>query len=229
MKENSIEYCISGKYALFTDPVTKIGGEKSTYQVPTYEAIKGITQSIYWKPTIVWIVDKIRVVNKISTESKNIKTLLYDGSKVSKLSIYTYLRNVKYQVKAHFEWNMQRPDLEKDRNENKHFDMARRALEKGGRRDIFLGTRECQGYVEPCKFGEGSGFYDEESSFAFGLMFHGFDYPSEVATKKLIARFWHATMDKGFILFPRPETCSIVREIKNYSVKIPKVNMGDNQ
>ena len=86
MKENSIEYCISGKYALFTDPVTKIGGEKSTYQVPTYEAIKGITQSIYWKPTIVWIVDKIRVVNKISTESKNIKTLLYDGSKVSELS-----------------------------------------------------------------------------------------------------------------------------------------------
>ncbi len=31
-------------------------------------------------------------------------------------------------------------------------------IEKGGRQDIFLGTRECQGYVKPCKFGEGIGF-----------------------------------------------------------------------
>ncbi len=33
-------------------------------------------------------------------------------------------------------------------------------IERGGRRDIFLGTRECQGYVEPCVFGEGEGAYD---------------------------------------------------------------------
>ena len=162
LKENSIEFKLTGKYALFTDPVTKIGGEKSTYLIPTYEALKGITQSIYWKPTIIWIIDKIRLINKISTESKNIKPLCYNGG--NDLSVYTYLRDVEYQVKAHFEWNMQRSDLENDRNENKHFDMARRSLEKGGRRDIFLGARECQGYVEPCKFGEGESFYDDEDS-----------------------------------------------------------------
>ncbi|MCR5621138.1 MAG: type I-C CRISPR-associated protein Cas5c [Treponema sp.] len=228
MKENSIEYRLSGRYALFTDPVTKIGGEKSTYHIPTYEAIKGITQSIYWKPTIVWIIDKIRVIHKISTESKNVKPISFSGG-ANDLSVYTYLRDVEYQVKAHFEWNMQRSDLEKDRNENKHFDMARRALEKGGRRDIFLGARECQGYVEPCVFGEGEGFYDEEELFSYGLMFHGFDYPSEKATQKLVARFWNAKMDKGVIIFPRPENCSVTREVRNYKATNPNVNVEATQ
>lgn len=232
MKENSIEYKLTGRYALFTDPITKIGGEKSTYLVPTYEAIKGITQSIYWKPTIVWIIDKIRILKKISTESKNVKPMRYNDSSTSDLSVYTYLRNVEYQVKAHFEWNMQRADLEKDRNENKHFDMARRSLEKGGRRDIFLGARECQGYVEPCGFGSGESFYDNEDSFSFGLMFHGFDYPTEStdgkAIEKLTARFWNAKMEKGIIVFPRPEECSIKREIRNYSAKSPKVNTEES-
>lgn len=225
MKENSIEYKVYGNYALFTDPITKIGGEKSTYLVPTYEAIKGITQSIYWKPTIVWVVDKIRVIKKISTEAKNVKPLCYSGG--NELSIYTYLRDVEYQVKAHFEWNMQRPDLGGDRNENKHFDIARRSLEKGGRRDIFLGARECQGYVEPCKFGEGEGYYDAEPSFAFGLMFNGFDYPTEVETEMLTARFWNAEMKNGIIEFPRPEEYKIRKAIRKYESKKPNVNMEE--
>ena len=228
VKENSIEYRLTGRHALFTDPITKIGGEKSTYLIPTYEAIKGITQSIYWKPTIVWVIDKIRIIKKITTESKNMKPMLFNDSTKNDLAIYTYLRDVEYQVKAHFEWNMQRPDLEQDRNENKHFDMARRALERGGRRDIFLGSRECQGYVEPCTFGNGKGFYDDEVSFAYGMMFHGFDYPTEVATEKLTARFWNAKMEKGIIMFPRPDECTVRREIRNYNVYNPKVNMEED-
>lgn len=46
---NQIEFVVYGKYGLFTDPVTKIGGEKFTYQIPTYQALKGIVESIYWK------------------------------------------------------------------------------------------------------------------------------------------------------------------------------------
>ena len=150
--ENSIEYRVWGKYALFTDPVTKIGGEKSTYFVPTYEAIKGITNSIYWKPTFIWVIDSVRVMNKIQTEAKSIKPLCYNGG--NDLSIYNYLRDVEYQVKVHFEWNKERSDLEQDRNEDKHYQVALRMLKKGGRRDIFLGARECQGYVEPCRLAD---------------------------------------------------------------------------
>ncbi len=230
MKDNSIEFKVWGTNALFTDPITKIGGEKSTYQIPTYEALKGITQSIYWKPTIVWVIDKVRVVNKIRTESKNVKPFIYDGLKGKHdLSIYTYLRDVEYQVKAHFEWNMQRPDLEGDRNEDKHFDIAKRSLAKGGRRDIFLGARECYGYVEPCKFGEGESFYDNDGEFSFGMMFHGFDYPTENPTEKLTARFWNAKMNNGIIEFPRPESCTIKREIRNYSAKKPTVKSVESE
>ena len=40
-KPNVIEYSVFGRYALFTDPLSKTGGEKCTYQIPTYQALKG--------------------------------------------------------------------------------------------------------------------------------------------------------------------------------------------
>ena len=32
---NVVEFEVSGDYGLFSDTITRIGGEKSTYQVPT--------------------------------------------------------------------------------------------------------------------------------------------------------------------------------------------------
>ena len=225
--ENKINYLLKGKYALFTDPVTKIGGEKSTYHLPTYQAIKGITESIYWKPTFIWVIDKVRIMKKIQTESKNVKPLLMDGQYGTNrhdLSIYTYLRDVAYQVQAHFEWNMKREDLEIDRNEDKHYQIALRMLEKGGRRDIFLGARECQGYVEPCRFGNGESHYDNEAELSYGLQFHSFEYPSESGIEKLSARFWQAKVKGGIIEFPRPEKCPHKREIRPMDYEIVPVD-----
>ena len=34
---NIVEFQVSGDYALFSDPLTRVGGEKFSYQVPTYE------------------------------------------------------------------------------------------------------------------------------------------------------------------------------------------------
>ena len=72
---------------------------------------------------------------------------------------------------------------------------------------FFLGTRECQGYVEPCAFGEGTGFYDEYGELEFGLMFHGYDYPNETGIPELWRRLWRAKMDNGVIVFPSPVAC----------------------
>lgn len=131
---NSIEYVIYGDYALFSEVATRTGGEKNSYQIPTYQALKGITESIYWKPTIVWVIDAVRVMNKIQTEGKGIRPIKMSGG--NDLSYYTYLKKVKYQVLAHFEWNEQREDLRVDRNENKHHNIAKRSVNLGGRRDI---------------------------------------------------------------------------------------------
>ena len=172
---NQIEYCVSGNYALFSDPIARMGGEKFSYMLPTYQALKGITESIYWKPSIIWVVDEMRIMKPIRTESKNIRPISYVAPK-NTLSVYTYLADVSYQVRAHFIFNEnRREELEQDFNENKHHNIAKRMVEKGGRRDIFLGTRECQGSVESCVFGEGESYYDHYGELEFGLMFHGFD------------------------------------------------------
>lgn len=220
--QNIVEFKVWGKYALFTDPLTKIGGEKYSYQIPTYEALKGILSSVYWKPTIVWIIDKVRVMKRVKTQTRSAKPIkFYKDS--NDLAIYTYLSDVEYQVQAHFEWNKNREDLKGDQNENKHYFVARRMIERGGRRDVFLGTRECQGYVEPCKFGEGAGEYDGYGELAFGLMFHGFDYPDEATKGEFHARFWRPKMVDGVIKFVPPDDKSLIRKfVRAMSANPPK-------
>ncbi len=214
---NSIEFKVSARHALFTDPLTRVGGEKCSYHLPTYEALKGIAKSIYWKPTFVWVIDEVRVMNPIRTQTKGTKPLNYGGvfpsmrdpakkeESPNTLAIYTFLADIEYQVRAHFEWNPHRPELEDDRIEGKHYAIARRSLDLGGRQDVFLGTRDCQGYVEPCEFGSGIGHYDGIDQIDYGLMFHGFDYPDETGKPELWARFWRPAMRHGRIAFSRPE------------------------
>jgi CRISPR-associated protein Cas5d len=215
--KNSIEFKVHGRYALFTDPLTKVGGEKCSYHVPTYEALKGIVKSIYWKPTLIWVIDEVRVMKRIRTQTKGTKPQEFGGGNT--LAIYTFLADVEYQVRAHFEWNPHRTALKEDQIEGKHFAIAQRMVERGGRQDIFLGTRDCQGYVESCKFGEGVGELDDAGELAFGLMFHGFDYPDETGDSKLHARFWRQTMNNGVIRFDRPEDCAVHRYVRDMTVK----------
>lgn len=221
-KKNRVEFKVSGRYALFSDPINRMGGEKFSYQVPTYQSLKGILESVYWKPTLVWLIDEVRVINLIKTQSQGIRPVNFSGkgNKLNTLSIYTYLANVEYQVRAHFEWNYNHPNLEKDRNENKHYIIANRMIKCGGRRDVFLGTRECQAYVEPCEFGEGEGAYDNYGSLSFGLMFHGFDYPDETGKNMLTVRLCIQEMNNGYIKFLRPNECMIRREILPMKPKI---------
>lgn len=220
---NTVEFQVSGEYALFSDPTTRVGGEKCTYHLPTYEAVKGILHSVYWKPTFVWIIDEIRVMNPIQTETKGIRPMGYSGG--NDLSYYTYLKEVCYQVRAHFEWNENRPELAQDRNEHKHHNIAKRMITRGGRRDIFLGTRECQGYVEPCVFGEGTSFYDElEGEVAYGFMYHGITYADEAVLEEdkgmLTVRFFRPVLKQGgYLSYERPEECREKRHIREMSVK----------
>ena len=193
-------------------------------------------KSIYWKPTLIWVVDAVRVMKRIRTQTKGTKPLNYGGIYPSErdsskkeepfntLAIYTFLTGdpdpitalpgVDYQVRAHFEWNEHRPELEKDRIDGKHYRIARRSLELGGRQDVFLGTRDCQGYVEPCEFGTGAGDYDGKGELGFGLMFHSFDYPDETGVNVLRANFWLPKMLNGIIRYPRPEECAVRKDIR---------------
>ncbi len=216
-------YRLYGDYALFTDPVTKGGGEKFTYQVPTYQALKGISEQLYWKPTLIYLIDSVKVVKKIQTETKGIRTPLKNGQ--NDLNYYTYLRDVEYLVQFHFEWNENRPELEKDRNEIKHEQIILRSIARGGRRDLFLGTRECVGYVERIsekQFKTAATYYDGQK-ISLGIMFHSFTYPDEVIQKskdhQLISGFTDFKMDNGQIDFVRPEECQVHHILRDYHFK----------
>lgn len=219
---NTVEFQVSGDYALFSDILTRPGGEKVSYPIPTYEALKGILSSVYWKPTLVWVIDSVRVMNRIRTVRKGMRPIKYGGG--NDLSYYSYLSDVRYQVRAHFEWNGNRTELEKDRNENKHHNIARRMIERGGRRDIFLGTRECQGYVEPCRFGEGEGYYDGSGEIPYSIMYHGITYADEAVLPedagKMTVRLWTPVMRDGIIDFIRPEECELKRHVRDMSIKV---------
>ena len=96
-------------------------------------------------------------------------------------------------------------------------------IEKGGRRDIFLGTRECQDYVEPCVFGANAGAYDQLAELSFGLMYHGITYADEAYSSetqgKMTARFWYPVMRQGVITFPRPEDCPFTKPLRRMGMK----------
>jgi len=213
-KRNTVQFKVYGRYALFSDPITRPGGEKFSYQTPTYQALKGIIESVYWKPTFIWYIDAVRVMKRIQTESKGIRPIKMSGG--NELAYYTYLRDVEYQVSAHFEWNEYRSELARDRDEHKHHNIARRCVENGGRRDVFLGTRECQAYVESCVFSEGTGFYDDYGNIDFGLMFHGFDYPDETGKNELGVRLWRQSMTDGVIEFAAPASVELRRVVREY-------------
>lgn len=219
--DNVVEFCVTGEYGLFSDPIMRVGGEKCTYQIPTYEALKGVMHSIYWKPTIIWVIDAVRIMNPIRTEVKGIRPIKYNGG--NDLSYYTYLKECRYQVRAHFEWNENRPELAGDRDENKHHEIAKRMIRKGGRRDIFLGTRECQAYVEPCVFGEGEGAYDNSPELAFGLMYHGITYADEAydasTAGHMTVNFWYPVMKNGIIDFLPPDKTPLHKTISEMNIK----------
>jgi len=57
-------------------------------------------------------------------------------------------------------------------------------------------------------------------------MFHGFDYPDETGKDELSSRFWHATMRRGVLEFPRPDECEANRFIRKMAAK--EFGLDDN-
>ena len=217
----SVEFEVSSDMALFADPITSAGGEKTTYSIPTYEAIKGVLKSIYWKPTFLWVIDKVRVMNSICTETIGTKLPRINGDGQD-LANYTYLVDVKYQVRAHLVWNENRPEYAEDRDFRKHYGIFAKSLLKGGRLPVFLGKSECCADVTPCDFGSGSGAYDESGQINFGYMYHGITYPDEAYSEDtrdcLTLDIAPVLMKNGIIEFMEPSQC-IHKRIRSGGIK----------
>ncbi len=139
---------VEGDYACFTRPELKV--ERVSYDVPTPGALEGLLKSIYWKPAIRYVIDKIIVFEEIdfaNVRRNEVKNKVPFNAVRNQMNgkggdpcIYTsesrsqraamVLRNVKYGVEFHFELtglkNAEEPD-----GENKHYSIIKRRLEKG--------------------------------------------------------------------------------------------------
>lgn len=216
---------ITGDYALWTDPVTKGGGERISYQAPSAQAIQGICDAVYFKPTIKNIVDEVKVVKPIRFRSLGYRALYGDLS--SGLNYVTVLEDVEYLVKYHFIWNLTREDLSQDRVMGKHEAIAERSLRKGGRRDAFLGVREFLGYIEMIDEAE----YTEEKTaywnkeLDLGNVFHSFGYPAK-KDESFESFFTRTVMTDGIVKYKPQHECEIRNKLSSYSFKKAKPVVG---
>ncbi len=135
--KNIVEFKVWGKYALFTDPITKIGGEKYSYQIPTYEALKGILSSVYWKPTIIWVIDKVRVMKPSKRKPAVSRPIKYHTNSNDPQSIPTF-QNVEYHFQAHFVWNVNGKFGCRSKREISITLLPNRKIERGGGGWFFL-------------------------------------------------------------------------------------------
>ncbi len=139
---------VEGDYACFTRPEFKV--ERVSYDVPPPGALEGMLKSVYWKPAIRYVIDKIIVfqpINFMNVRRNEVKDkVLYSAvrgqmkQKGSDPCIYTsecrsqrasmILKNVKYGIEFHFELTGIRNEREEDA-EKKHYSIIKRRLEKG--------------------------------------------------------------------------------------------------
>ena len=139
---------VEGDYACFTRPEFKV--ERVSYDVPTPGALEGLLKSIYWKPAIRYVIDKIIVfqdIDFVNIRRNEVKDKILFSAVKSQMNgkggdpcIYTaesrsqraamVLKNVKYGVEFHFELTGLKNDAEAD-GEKKHYNIIKRRLEKG--------------------------------------------------------------------------------------------------
>lgn len=139
---------VTGDYACFTRPELKV--ERVSYDVPTPGAMEGMLKSVYWKPAIRYVIDKIVVfkpINFMNIRRNEVKDKILLSAMKSRMNgmggdpcIYTsesrsqraamVLKDVMYGVEFHFELTGFKNDEETD-SEKKHYNIIKRRLEHG--------------------------------------------------------------------------------------------------
>lgn len=148
-----------GRNALFTRPELKV--ERTSYDVMTPSAARGVLEAIHWKPSIRWAIDRIHVLEPIRFQSirrnevghkapaGSIKRamnrgdleglqILVDEDRQQRAS--TVLVNPAYVIEAHFDLTAR---ADAGDSEGKHLEIFNRRAARG---QCFhqpcLGTRE---------------------------------------------------------------------------------------
>lgn len=159
-----IKVRVWGDYACFTRPEMKV--ERVSYDMMTPSAARGIIEAIYWKPAIIWTIDKIHVINPIDfmnirrnevsevIKLSNVKKAMEKSESLNIIATENrhqraalILKNVEYVIEAHFDLNSEKAGGTD--TVEKHYNIVMRRLRQG---QYFhhpsLGTREFGAFFE---------------------------------------------------------------------------------
>lgn len=213
-----IKLKIWGAYACFTRPEMK--AERVSYDVITPSAARGILEAIYWKPAIIWVIDKIHILNPIRFDNirrnelgskisvGTIKKTIKDGK--SPLGVFIeqdrqqraamVLRDVAYVIEAHFEFVSS-----EDNNAAKHREIFIRRAQKGQCfHRPYLGCREFPAFFELVEDSASVSINNDELDKDFGWMLHDIDFKN-----KMTPKFFRAKMQGGVINVPPIATSEV--------------------
>jgi CRISPR-associated protein Cas5d len=203
-----IKLKVWGDYACFTRPEMKV--ERVSYDVMTPSAARGILEAIYWKPAIVWEIDRIHVMKPVRFDNIRRNEVLgkipmdsvkgaFQGreavlfkdandERVQRASLV--LRDVCYYVEAHF--NMTDKAGPEDSVE-KHYNVALRRMRKGQCfHHPYFGCRE---FPVQFEFVDGEIPRSElDGKKDLGLMLWDIDFAHDMK-----AIFFRAEMNEGVI------------------------------
>lgn len=211
-----LKFRCSGPLAIFTRPELK--SERFSYPVPTPSALRGIVESVLWKPAIAWRIRRIHVLKpiqftsfrrnevnnkavapsaRILSEGGAAPSFFADEDRAQRNTVA--LTNVDYLVEARFSLTNRAGEGD---TIPKFLAMFERRLEKGQVfQQPYLGCRECAADVRPASGSENAIPETQD----FGLMLWDIAFRIVKKTTKHRPIFYWARMNEGVIEVPESE------------------------
>ena len=198
-----------GRYACFSRPEMKT--ERVSYDIITPSAARGLIESVFWHPGMVWVIDRIYLLAPIkftNIRRNEVKSVLsgdnawtvMKGGKET-LAIYTskdiqqraslVLQDVHYVIEAHFDMTEKAAPGD---NPGKFQEMIRRRLAKGQfYSQPYFGCREFPAHCKEWKEEEIPALPVTQD---LGYMLHSMDYSDP---QNIRPRFFRAKLVDGVL------------------------------
>ncbi len=210
MQYNLIQLEVWGSYALFSRPELKV--ERTSYDVPTPSAVRGIVEAVYFHPGLTWKIDYIYVLNPIKfvgirrneirhkISVHNARQVAQGGGQelylattpqeiVQRSSLL--LQDVHYVIEAHFEMTDKAAPSD---NPGKFQDIVTRRMERGQCfSQPYFGCREF-----PASFRRwpGGKIETNHETRDLGLMLYDFDYSDP---QNITPTYFRAKLEDGVV------------------------------
>ena len=205
----AIQVEVWGEYACFTRPEMKT--ERVSYDCMTPSAARGLLESIYWHPGLMWRIDRIHVCRPIrftnirrnevkdKISARNVKTVMERGAGELYLAApesiqqraAMVLQDVRYVIDAHFDLTEKAAPSD---SPGKFQDIVTRRMRKGQCFSTpYFGCREFPAHF---KQWEGGPIPTIDETRDLGFMLYDFDYSDP---QNITPLYFRAKMEHGVI------------------------------